>query len=429
MLQPDFTRSDVPLTTMRDMVRGFANAMNLIDPEVEDHHEKVCYLALQIACAMDFSEKDCLLTFYGALLHDVGLVASSGKSLLELEHTAKLAKAGGNILRSCAITSFLSDVVEVSQTPWEKMKHTLGSRHQALLIPQVIHLADIVSLLLKNDEPALNQLPRIRACVDQLSGTEVHPAVKQAFDRICHREIVWMDLLYRPQVFLEYIPAAKVITLDEAQTLTAFMSRIIDFRSPFTAMHSAGVAASAVYLARLLGMNEAEQKMMRIAGHLHDIGKLKIPTDILEKPGKLTDEEFNIMKEHAFYTYMILKDIRGFEQIAAWAAYHHEKLHGEGYPFHLAAEEISLGSRIMAVADVFSAITEDRPYRRGMNRAQAMDVLQGDADRGALSPAIVELVASHYEEINLERELASRDASSRYQQMLAEQEDGSTETK
>ena len=206
--------------------------------------------------------------------------------------------------------------------------------------------------------------------------------------------------------------------MEETVKLTRFMSRIIDFRSSFTAMHSAGVAASARELARLVGMTKEECLMMEIAGNLHDVGKLAVPNEILEKPGKLTDEEFNIVKEHPYYTRLILMDVDGFERIANWAGFHHEKLNGNGYPFHLAAEQLDLGARIMAVADIFSAITEVRPYRAGMTREQAVAVLKGNVEAGAICGRVVELLEAHYDEIDNAREMESRKAGQRYFESL-----------
>ena len=196
------------------------------------------------------------------------------------------------------------------------------------------------------------------------------------------------------------------------------MSRIIDFRSPFTAMHSAGVAASARELARLAGMTEEECRMMEIAGYLHDIGKLRVPNEILEKPGRLTEEEFNIVKEHPYYTRLILMDVDGFERIANWAGYHHEKLSGSGYPFHWEAEYLDLGARIMAVADIFSAITEVRPYRKGMDREQALAVMRENVANGSVCGEVVKLLEAHYDEIDAAREKESREVGRRYYQSL-----------
>ena len=166
-------------------------------------------------------------------------------------------------------------------------------------------------------------------------------------------------------------------------------------------------------------MAEDEYKMMRIAGYLHDIGKLKVPNDLLEKPGKLTEAEFNVIKEHAYYTWLLLKDVNGFGQIADWAALHHEKLNGNGYPFHRSKGEISFGARIMTVADIFSALTEDRPYRRSMEKEKVIALLREDVQHGLLSQQIVELLVDHYDTINEQREIESKAASKKYQESLA----------
>ena len=158
--------------------------------------------------------------------------------------------------------------------------------------------------------------------------------------------------------------------------------------------------------------------MMRIAGLLHDIGKLKVPRAILEKPGKLTEEEFNIVKEHPYYTRLNMMNLEGFEKIANWAAFHHEKLNGKGYPFHLDASSLDTGARIMAVADIFSAITEVRPYRAGMNREQAMAVLQGNVRDGGIDGDLVALLSDHFDEIDALRETAARSEGKRYYQSL-----------
>jgi HD-GYP domain-containing protein (c-di-GMP phosphodiesterase class II) len=135
---------------------------------------------------------------------------------------------------------------------------------------------------------------------------------------------------------------------------------------------------------------------MIIAGNLHDIGKLVIPGVILEKPGKLTPEEFAVIKSHTYYSYYVINTIGGLQQIAKWAAYHHEKLNGHGYPFHCKEDEIDTGARIMAVADIFTAISEDRPYRKGMNQKEIYATIRKLSDEKALDSRIVELLFDHY---------------------------------
>jgi HD-GYP domain-containing protein (c-di-GMP phosphodiesterase class II) len=316
------------------------------------------------------------------------------------------------------LTDPFASIVQESQTPWERLKRTFKTLHVPQRIGQIVHLADTVTLLLNDKESALNQVDHVKECIHNIGEREFGPEVLAGFDKLCGIEAVWLDVVYRPEIFLDLITIDQSFSLDETVRLTEFMSKIVDFRSPFTAMHSAGVAATAVALAELSNMSEDECGMMRIAGYLHDIGKLKIPNVILDKPGKLTDHEFNIMKEHAYYSWILLKDIRGFETISKWAALHHEKLNGKGYPFHMMKEELTLGSRIMTVADIFSALTENRPYRRSMDKEKVIGILRGDAGSGLISGGVVELLIDHYDAINARRDAESRAASKKYQQSL-----------
>ncbi len=409
-------------TTKRDIVSAFANTMNLVSPELQDHHEKVSYLAYRLAEALDMDERHRVMAFAGGLLHDIGgILKQGGISLSDLEMSAgQVAAVGASILKTFPVTSPLAAVVRESQTPWQRLKSIHADLKLTHQIGQIVHLADAVSLLLNDESPVLNQIGQVQQMIHCDGESEFSPELLSAFDMLCSREAIWMDMIYRPQFFLDLITENRFITLDETVILTEFMSKIIDFRSPFTAMHSAGVATTAVALAELVGMSEDECKMMRIAGYLHDIGKLKIPNEILDKPGKLTDEEFNIMKEHAYYTWIILKDVGGFEQISAWAALHHEKLNGSGYPFHLGERELSLGSRIMTVADIFSALTEERPYRKSMEKERVVTILREDAQRGLLSGSVADLLIEHYDAINGRRAVESKAASKKYQEILAQ---------
>ena len=162
--------------------------------------------------------------------------------------------------------------------------------------------------------------------------------------------------------------------------------------------------------------------MMLIAGYLHDIGKLKVPKAILEKGDKLTDEEFNIVKEYAYYTHLFLKDIPGFEQLGRWAALHHERLNGFGYPFGLRLGDIPMGAQILAVADIFSAVAEVRAYRQSMAKEGVMKTLAESIEKGALSGYIVELMLQNFDDIFGKRDEEVRKESARYTASLLDAE-------
>lgn len=151
-----------------------------------------------------------------------------------------------------------------------------------------------------------------------------------------------------------------------AGTVLALVSAI-DAKDPYTCGHSSRVAALGESLARELGYDPETVETVRMAGLLHDIGKIGVPDSILGKPGKLTEEEFDVMRKHPELGYRILSGIRQFESILPGIRHHHESWDGSGYPSGLAGEEIPLVARILAVADAFDAMTSDRPYRAGMS--------------------------------------------------------------
>ena len=136
---------------------------------------------------------------------------------------------------------------------------------------------------------------------------------------------------------------------------------------------------------------------MYFAGALHDIGKIIVGNDILEKPARLTEEEFAHMKDHAACTYMLLSGIEGMEEIRDWAAFHHEKLDGSGYPFGKTAEELSEPERIMACADIYQALVEDRPYKKGMDHEKACSIMNDMAERNWIDPYIVHCIQKMYQ--------------------------------
>ena len=407
-------------TNIRSLLGAFARALNLINRDTQHHHEQTAYIAYRLAQQMGFDEDALYVTTSAALMHDIGSVIApeTETDRHTLVNRKQLAKIGAHMLRDIPGFEHIADIIEVNQNTYAENLALLGECVD-LDISQALNLADFVATFLRSDIPVLNQVKGLTRRVEGMRGDVFSPKAVDAFLAISRRECLWMDLALNPAFLLNFTGSLREVSLNRLRTFTRLMSRVIDFRSPFTAMHSAGVAASASILARLAGMSEDEVLMMEAAGNLHDVGKLRVPGSILEKPGRLTEEEFNIMKEHPYYTRMILDGVEGFGKIADWASYHHENLNGTGYPFHLTAKALDTGARIMAVADIFSAIAEVRPYRAGMDRTQAMGVLKDGVTRGELCGRIVDLLENHYDEVDAAREAESRAVGQRYYQSLA----------
>jgi HD-GYP domain-containing protein (c-di-GMP phosphodiesterase class II) len=224
-----------------------------------------------------------------------------------------------------------------------------------------------------------------RSVVRQRRGRWFDPALVDAALAIDRR--FWATL-EEPDVS-GWEPADLVLVADDERLdrIAEAFARVIDAKSPFTARHSERVAEIAVGIGGVLGFDGLAQRDLRRAGLLHDIGKLAISNLILDKPGKLTDAEFGKMKEHPVHSLAILERAPCFAPIAALAANHHERIDGTGYPRGLGGDALDLPMRVLAVADVFEALTADRPYRGPLPEEQALDIVSwevpGRLDRAA----------------------------------------------
>ncbi|MEA3506702.1 MAG: HD domain-containing protein, partial [Elusimicrobiota bacterium] len=151
--------------------------------------------------------------------------------------------------------------------------------------------------------------------------------------------------------------------LEETKNIVVTMANAVEAKDPYTRGHSDRVGHYSKQIAQAVGFSEEKAEDMYWAGILHDIGKLGIPMDILTKPGKLTDEEYEKVKEHPEISYRICKDLRTLKRVLPAIKHHHERWDGGGYPDGLSKKDIPVEARIMAVADAYDAMTSDRSYR------------------------------------------------------------------
>ena len=228
-------------------------------------------------------------------------------------------------------------------------------------------------------------------------GRWFDPTLVDALKSFAEDEDFWAKVLGRsPERHLDGLePEDRILVADEERldTIARAFARVIDAKSPFTYLHSERVAELAVTIGRRLHFDAVELRDLRRAGLLHDIGKLGVSTLILDTPDRLTERERGEVRVHPAYTQRILERVRAFAGIVGIASAHHERLDGKGYHLGLPAERLSPMSRALAVADVYEALTADRPYRRGLPRNEAVAILRGQSGT-ALCTASVEALAS-----------------------------------
>ncbi|MCX7704626.1 MAG: HD-GYP domain-containing protein, partial [Planctomycetota bacterium] len=163
---------------------------------------------------------------------------------------------------------------------------------------------------------------------------------------------------------------------DNLFATTLALAKTIEYKDPYTRGHCERVMGYSDAIALKIGFSEKDRKRLRYACILHDIGKIGIPGRILDKPGRLTDEEYEIVKRHSVLGEELVKGVPFLKEIALFIRWHHERWDGKGYPDGLKGYEIPLESRIMAIADAFDAMTSDRPYRKALSRLEAIEEIK-----------------------------------------------------
>ncbi len=401
---------------------SLSDAVDLASPNIARHQQRTAYIATAIANAAGLPEHEKRTIFIAALLHDTGAITVEEKIALhdfETDAVRKHCVRGELLLRRIPELEREATLVRHHHTEWREWEQPIDL--SPVFCSQILLLADYVERLIHRNRYILHQREEIVARVRAVSGTMAHPLVVERFLEAAKAEAFWLDLI-SPRLFSMLFHQGPLrgseIDYRRLENVSELFRDLIDFKSPFTATHTSGVSACADMLARLAGLDEDACRELRIAGNLHDLGKLAMPTSILEKRGPLTRAETEIIRSHSYHTYGTIASIAGLERIAELAGYHHERLDGSGYPFQRVASELTIGARILAVADTFTAVTEDRPYRKGMERDR-IERIMGEMARGrSLDSDAVALLLAHIGETTDRVEGAQRAARDFYESRI-----------
>lgn len=369
------------------------------------HHQRVALLSLALAEKVNMDENEKTALYCSALVHDAGTSTFSEKALLEhfeVVNPWQHCERGYTLLKKAGILAPLAQLVLHHHDRWDGVNNISGLKGNSIpLSSRILFLADRIDVLTKQPGNILDHRENIIKKIIAGAGIMFDPDLVDIFVELARKECFWLDLsslLMESRLKKRMGKCPVIAGQDEIIGISLIFADIIDGKSPFTHRHSRLVAEVANLIASKLGYPEQKRKNIYVAGLLHDLGKLSIPEEILEKPTKLTRTEYNIIKQHTYITYQILDMIDGFEEIKEWASYHHEKLNGEGYPFHLERDELSTGARIMAVADIFSALVEERPYRKGLPRNKVEKIMRGMVESRSIDGEILNLLMENYQE-------------------------------
>ena len=398
------------------------------------HAVRSCILGMRIAQELQLPQQECADLYYALLLKDAGCSTNAArmfqilgsddiraKKEVKFEDWTKPSLSGlqylmRNVLPGKSAARRLVKAIEVGLQQNKNNAAVIGARCErgaeiarkigmSEATAQGIHQLDEhwngagypehrkgeeISLLARimNVSQTLEVFASSRSPIDGIQvvsergGTWFDPEIVRVVRTLETDEPLWKK--FSSQEAREYVmqmePGVAVSASPERiDDICQAFAQVIDAKSHYTYSHSMGVASAAVEIAEALNLAPQTVTMVRRAALLHDIGKLSVSNAILEKPGKLTEEEWDAVRMHPVYTRLILRMITGFEHLSFIAASHHERLDGKGYPENLDGDNLPLTARILCVADVYQALSEKRPYREGLSSKVVFGMMEKDA--------------------------------------------------
>ncbi len=392
---------------LTDMLYSLSYALDSVETELlgldTGHGKRVACLAMLMAKKAGFKDEE-LRDFIGCcILHDNALTEYIHEELEKAPAVTRLP----DLSKTTAVNSRHSVIGEqnISLLPFRTdVKNIILYHHENAdgsgemkttsretgLKSQILHLADMTDMSFRLREVSQEDFDGISAWARERSGGMFSKDAVSLFSEAVSFDDI-LALRADVKAFLRgNLPTETLdYTDEEIHNIAKLFARIVDYKSEFTQKHSEGVAEKAEMLARRYGFDGEKTTRFFFAGALHDIGKLAVGNSILEKPDKLTAEEFTVMKDHAAATRAILSEVKDIPDIIEWAGNHHEKLNGKGYPRGLCAEQLSFEDRLMACIDIYQALTEPRPYKAGMPHEKAVSIMRGMAEKGEIDPGIV----------------------------------------
>jgi HD-GYP domain-containing protein (c-di-GMP phosphodiesterase class II) len=383
---------------MDKLIKAIAAALDMVEGELlgaSTHHGKrVAVLAAAMGKRLGLGDNFLLPLTTCALLHD--------NALTEYILSERMGEFQGQMMRiHCEYGQRNVDslMFKTSISGFVLYHHEqpdgggpFGKREGEIpLEAELIGAADTFDVVHHMEQVSPEELPRLHGELWDGMGKKYTRRAVTAMLRVLDENMLRSLRNNRIMETAEsYIPPWLVDMEDQViLNLADFVTHIIDDKSVFTRRHTAQIANKAWLLGGYYGYDPGLRARFYLAAVLHDIGKLAIPAAILEKPGRLSDDEFEIIKSHVSTTRDLLEEIDGFEDIRGWAANHHEKLDGSGYPLGKKAAALDFNSRLLACIDIYQAVSEDRPYHPARGHNDAMKILNDMADAGKLDPGIV----------------------------------------
>ena len=401
--------SDHSQRLFKDLLKALSLILDMALGHKQQHSLRVAILSVQTGARLGLAPETLRDIFYAGLLHDLGeicLEEAERDALMRLPEGAPVPEVlrrhptvGANI---CARIPSLGGAARLIAQHKERLDGTgypEGLRSSQLSVPaQVLGLVNELDEIVFLTTPRLDLDPtsRLREVAWRWRGRKVTEEVADAYLEV-QKEGPWSVTAFADKHWralkLDVLDLARLIDQPPetfVESILRVFASVIDAKHAYTSGHSWRTAAYARVLAQHARLPEDKVRLVYHAGLLHDAGKVGVPGQILDNPGKLTEDEWAVIREHPRKTRIILQAITGLEELADVAGYHHERFDGRGYFKGLAGDEIPYGSRVLSVADTYDAMCSDRAYRKALAHEVAVEEIVRWSGR-MYDPEVVEI--------------------------------------
>ncbi|GGD92843.1 metal-dependent phosphohydrolase [Aureimonas endophytica] len=424
----DAARPDQPALRLSEILSALSVALDMTEGQPAGHCMRAAYIGVRIAEELGLGSIARREVYYAILLKDLGCSSNAarlcrlyladdlafkrdfkflddslpqvlrfvfdhtglGHGLAErfraiahiMRHGGEIARElietrcerGAKIARRLRFSEAVASSIHALDEHWNGSGKPQGLKGEAIPLYARIALAAQVADVFHQTDGAAGALRELR----RRSGRWFDPTVVAAFAKVLADPGFAAEFAAADSDLPEFDTELDRVDETLLDDIAEAFGEIVDSKSPFTSGHCERVTLFADMIAEGLGLSPERRRILRRAALLHDIGKLGVSNSILEKPGKLDEEEFRVMRSHSLLGETILSRIAAFRELAEIAGAHHERLDGKGYPRGLTAAQLSLETRIVTTADIFDALTADRPYRAAMPVSKALAIMRGD---------------------------------------------------
>lgn len=382
-----------------NFITSLSKTLELSNNGIAKHHIGTAIIARAFGDVLQLPQEMERNLIYAALLHDIGAARDWNEKHLivhddEASHVFRHAEEGYQILMKSRYLNPIADLVRHHHDRYSGHNPSGLSGEEIPLESRILHIADRIDVLI---DPNQNVLAQRQAITEKIQTSDFFdPKLQEVLVELGKRESFWLDIVNADQNddFLQELDlfGRMFFDVDDLISIARIFASIVDATSSYTAKHSENVAQVSRFLAVACGFSKEEAQLFYLAGLLHDLGKLSVPNEILNKEGPLNEAEFRTVKQHPYYSRIILQRVDGFQTIAKWIGQHHENLDGTGYPDRINGDKMVLGSRILQISDVFCALAENRPYRPTMSDHDLIRHLQSMADHHKVDQNLVRLI-------------------------------------